>query len=278
VIWADQTWVDLTAVPEESVVVLPLASCEQHGLHLPVLTDTYIITHIAKKLEAAMPSKVWLMPTLWVGASHHHRAFPGTISLPETLYMQVVREMVECVLDSAVCHEGHNTRVLLLNGHGGNITPMQVMLNELAWARRDKPLAWVMQSTYWLMNADKFAALEGFETDRVTHACEFETSMMLSAKHDLVRMDRAKTQVSSFDNEYLVPSAARSSRVDASTAFHRRSNTGGLGKPEAATAEKGERIIDLVVDEVSEFIKTWLTWQTMPDLGPNDMGTGPGRG
>ncbi|MDP6126051.1 MAG: creatininase family protein, partial [Candidatus Latescibacteria bacterium] len=97
-IWADQTWVDLTAVPEESVVVLPLASCEQHGLHLPVLTDTYIITHIAKKLEAAMPSKVWLMPTLWVGASHHHRAFPGTISLPETLYMQVVRERVDCVL------------------------------------------------------------------------------------------------------------------------------------------------------------------------------------
>ena len=77
---------DLTApqirqVPRDGVVVVaPIAACEQHSLHLPTFTDTILVTAVAEGVEQRLPQQVLLLPTLWLGASHHHLRFGGTLS------------------------------------------------------------------------------------------------------------------------------------------------------------------------------------------------------
>ena len=74
----EMTWPLLREVRrEEVVVVAPIAACEQHSRHLPVFTDTILVTGVAEGVEKRLPSKVLLLPTLWFGASHHHLAFFG---------------------------------------------------------------------------------------------------------------------------------------------------------------------------------------------------------
>ena len=74
----ERRWVQ-TAEAADRVVVAPLGSLEQHGHHLPLLTDTLIITEIARRAEAEIGPEALFLPTLWLGASDHHRAFAGTV-------------------------------------------------------------------------------------------------------------------------------------------------------------------------------------------------------
>ncbi|MEO2045830.1 MAG: creatininase family protein [Pirellulales bacterium] len=97
-------------------------SAEQHGHHLPLLTDTYLVTEVAERVEQTLLDKVLLTPTLWLGASDHHLDFPGTISVPNTFYVEMIKNMVRCFVKAGF------RRVLLLNGHGGNIAPGEVRL------------------------------------------------------------------------------------------------------------------------------------------------------
>jgi creatinine amidohydrolase len=72
----ERNWLEAKALTNR-VVVLPLGSHEQHGHHLPLLTDTVIGTEIARRAEAELGDEALFLPTLWVGASDHHRAFPA---------------------------------------------------------------------------------------------------------------------------------------------------------------------------------------------------------
>ena len=97
--YGDCRWVDIEATnKEEVVVVCPVAALEQHGHHLPLLTDTYLVTEVAERVEKALPEKVLLTPTLWMGSSDHHLDFPGTVSLPASLYVEVLKQTVRCFI------------------------------------------------------------------------------------------------------------------------------------------------------------------------------------
>ena len=77
--YGDNCWPDIEASDKDKIVVVPLASLEQHGHHSPLLTDTYLCTAVAERVEALMPDDIYLLPTLWVGASDHHLEKPGTV-------------------------------------------------------------------------------------------------------------------------------------------------------------------------------------------------------
>ena len=68
-----------------TVVVMPIAACEQHSRHLPVCTDTVLVTGVAEGVERRLPQQVLLLPTLWLGASAHHLRFGGTLSGPTSI-------------------------------------------------------------------------------------------------------------------------------------------------------------------------------------------------
>jgi len=119
----EMTAPELRRVPRDrSVVVLPIAACEQHSDHLPTLTDTLLVTAVAEGVEEHLRGEVLLLPTLWLGASHHHLRFGGTLSVPVDIHVTLLAELLTPLLDDGYL------RVLLLNGHGGNIDTMQTAL------------------------------------------------------------------------------------------------------------------------------------------------------
>src|SRR2546421_4444753 len=158
---------------QAKVIVAPLGSLEQHGHHLPLLTDTLIITEIARRAEAELGDEALFLPTQWLGASDHHLAFPGTVSAGNDHYVHLLEDIVECLIRAGF------RRIFLLNGHGGNITPGRQALYNVQLRHRGEPDLYLAFSSWLAIAAEQIATIQDLETKSVTHACEQETSMIL---------------------------------------------------------------------------------------------------
>src|SRR5579871_3298673 len=93
----ERNWTEIANLTEK-VVVLPLGSLEQHGHHLPLLTDSMIGAEIARRAEAELGDTALFLPMLWVGASDHHRAFSGTVSVSNAVYVDLLVDMLESLI------------------------------------------------------------------------------------------------------------------------------------------------------------------------------------
>ncbi len=252
--YGDCRWIDIDAVDKDHVVVVcPTASMEQHGHHLPLLTDTYLVTEVAERVQRKLSDKVLLTPTLWLGASDHHLDFPGTVTVPNTLYVEMVKNIVRCFVKAGF------RRMLFLNGHGGNMAPGEVAITEMSNSTDECDGAMVVFSSYWTIAGPAFEPRKhGIESPEVTHACEYETSMMLATHHNLVRMEDAKAGPPVIDSPFF--HSERGSRVSLASRFHRLTATGAMGQPHLGTPQKGESLLSAAADEVAAFIDDFLTW------------------
>src|SRR6516162_4368695 len=168
--FSEMTWPLLREVPREQTLILaPIAACEQHSRHLPTYTDTLLVTAVAEGVEARLPREVLLLPTLWFGASGHHLRFGATLSAEVETHITML-----CDLLTPLLEDGYQ-RVLVLNGHGGNIDTMQMALRRLQPRWRERALA---AASYWDLAAKELAALAEGARKSMGHACELETAMM----------------------------------------------------------------------------------------------------
>src|SRR5262249_43458995 len=175
----DMTMPMLRQVPRDSTVVIaPIAACEQHSRHLPTFTDTLLVTAVAEGVEQRLPKQVLLLPTQWMGASHHHLRFGATLSADVDVHIDMLVELVTPLLE-----DGHK-RLLILNGHGGNIDTMHVALRRIQPRFQDRILS---AASYWELASKELAELGQGPRKSMGHACEYETSMMLALRPDLVR-------------------------------------------------------------------------------------------
>src|SRR3954452_225567 len=139
--FAEMTWPRLREVPRDrTVVVAPIAACEQHSRHLPTFTDTILVTAVAEDVEQRLPRHVLLLPTQWFGASSHHLRFGATLSAEVDTHIDMICDLLRPLLD-----DGYK-RLLVLNGHGGNIDTMQVALRRLQARYTDRQLT---AASYW---------------------------------------------------------------------------------------------------------------------------------
>src|SRR5437016_5272873 len=114
--FVDMTWPEIRRIDRQhSVVLCPIAACEQHSHHLPTFTDTILVSAVAEGVEQAAGAITLLLPTLWLGASHHHLRLGATLSVDATSHAQILAGMLAPLLDDGF------KRILILNGHGGNI-------------------------------------------------------------------------------------------------------------------------------------------------------------
>ena len=167
-----------------ALVVLPTGAIEQHGPHLPVVVDTVAVTHLARGAaeRASKEVPVIVTPTMQFGVSHHHMGFAGTLSLPSTVYIDVLRELVRDLYR-------HGARkVVLVNGHGGNQNPNGVVVQAIV---HDEGLDMALASlSYWSVPITRKDGTKG--TISPGHAGHFETSLMLALRPDLVQLDRRR--------------------------------------------------------------------------------------
>jgi creatinine amidohydrolase len=243
--WASLKAADLRDLAQrDTVVILPVAAIEQHGPHLPVMVDTLLCTEIAtraaKKANERQPAVV--APTVWSGLSEHHMPFGGTFTLDFSTFHAVLRCLCSCVE-----RQGFK-RALLLNGHGGNDFALRVVVEQLAHELKMT----LATATYWHLAAD---AIRGIleRQDNVRHACEAESSMVLALRPELVdssRFEEAKTA----EERGGPPGTYRWS------SFVARTRSGAIGDPTAASAEKGERLLEAAADAVAGLILNREFW------------------
>lgn len=235
---AEMTWRRIRESLDDGVrtVLLGVGAIEQHGPHLPVLSDALIARTLADRVGTRIP-RVLVGPVLELGVSPHHMAFPGTITIPADLYVEHVGRYV-----SSLAAHGFE-RVFAFSGHGGNFAPLARLRDETG-GRIDG----VEFVPYTDLEAVIAAFASATAADGITaaasgrHAGDAETSMLLALCPELVEMDRAEVGfMGSYDAE---PSPFEG--------VHLLAPNGILGDPRAATAERGERCLraweDLLVD------------------------------
>jgi creatinine amidohydrolase len=224
-----------------ALVLAPIAAVEQHSRHLAVLTDTVLVTGVAEGVEKRLPDAVVLLPTLWFGASHHHLRFGATLSASVDTHIAMLCDLLTPLLDDGW------KRLLILNGHGGNIDTMQTALRRLQPRYRDRVLS---AASYWDLAVKELAALAEGPRKAMGHACEFETSMMMALRPDLVRRDQIH------DDPPRDDPALRGLYL--AEDMKQRTDHGAVGYPELATAEKGRAFLAAAVNRTAEVAEALL--------------------
>jgi creatinine amidohydrolase len=233
--FAEMTAPEIRALDRDAtLVVAPIAACEQHSLHLPVFTDSILVGAVADGVERAMADRVLLLPVLWLGASQHHLPFGGTLTATLPTYEQVLVELLEPLL-----RDGFR-RLMYLNGHGGNIDPFRVALRRLDAAF---PGSVLVGAAYWDLASAELAALCRGPLKQVGHACEIETSMVMHLRPDLVRTELIR------DDPRTTPASLAG--LTWSRDFRRLTDHGAVGYPEQADADRGLLMLDAVVARVA---------------------------
>lgn len=184
IIWADADRETLRELLPEALVLLPIGATEQHGPHLATGTDALlastVTTRAADLADATRPLIV--APPLPFGASDHHLEFGGTLSLsPETL-LAVLNDMAR-----SIAVQG-GRRLVLINGHGGNIGVCKTFAG-IAPTRHHINVAYV---DYWRL-------IGSGETNIPGHAGEFETSMVMALRPELVRARHKRDEPPTFE-------------------------------------------------------------------------------
>jgi creatinine amidohydrolase len=250
---ANLTWPDVQSLPfDRTIVVLPTGSIEQHGPHLPVSVDTDLVSAIASGVERKLPDNILLLPTLWPGLSTHHNAFPGTMDVAQSHYIQLITD-----LGLSIARMGAK-KVFILNGHGGNDTPLRAALRELKTSVPDVRFVF---ASYWTLAAKAFKEIRTSEMGGMAHACEMETSMMLHLHPEKVRMHLAKRDGPKHQDVYRKADMQFARPVFFVNEFNEVSASGVVGHPDLATAEKGKRFYESAVASVVEFLEHFQTWE-----------------
>jgi creatinine amidohydrolase len=232
---AEMTWPEMAKVDRERTVLLaPYAACEQHGPHLPFFVDTLLCTAVAEGVERALPERVLLLPTQWLGASAHHLPFFGTLTADLDQHVQLMVHPLSHYL------AGGWRKVFILNGHGGNIDTYHLALRAL---HERFPEAELLAASYWELAHREIARHLTGPRKSVGHACEAETAMMLAVRPDLVRMDQAE--------DCHLTTAAALNGAYVPTNMQGRTRRGVVGYPTRATAEQGQAMLRDVIARVA---------------------------
>lgn len=267
--WETLTSPALNAIDRrDAVVVLPVGSVEQHGRHLPLGCDTMLAEAVAveaaRRADGVPPTLV--LPPPWYGFSAHHMSLPGTVTLGSATVIALIKDICESV-------RAHGfRRVLLLNGHGGNVSILDVVANDLGHAWHGQ--ARIATATYFRLVAHRAAEFRESAPGGMGHAGEFETSLMLHLKAELVHADRAATCYPDAGSDYLDTDLFGSRRAGTYLDFRDLSPTGTLGDPTLASAEKGARIFGICADEVLAFVRDFATWAIPEDRRAEDRREG----
>ncbi|MDY0406310.1 creatininase family protein [Virgibacillus sp. 179-BFC.A HS] len=180
--WNEMTREEIEASCE-NLVIITIGATEQHGSHLPVSTDNFIVETIAKESVRRSNEQIPIIlgPHIPFGFSHHHFLYAGAISLSIQTLLTVLKEIVESMVKSGF------TKIFILNSHGGNDEIIRLAAKEIGYVHDVN----IGAASYWSIAKDKFTVyLANTGLYDVGHAGQFETSLMMAIEPALVHMDR----------------------------------------------------------------------------------------
>jgi creatinine amidohydrolase len=253
-LWAELTTKDFEGLdPEKTIAVLPVAATEQHGPHLPLMTDTAIAEGMIALLRERLPPdlRVLVLPIQSIGKSNEHILSPGTLTLSAETLLRVLVEIGESV------HRAGVRKLVLVNSHGGNASVIVTATRELRVR-----LGMLAVATHWRWFGLPDGVYDAVEAKHGIHAGDIETSVMLKFRSDLVRMDKAKDFVSSaiaMEKEFKHLSSSGTHAFGwIAQDLHPE---GPAGNAAIATAAKGARTAEHQVDGFIDLLRDVMKFE-----------------
>jgi creatinine amidohydrolase len=216
--------------------VIPLGSTEQHNEHLHMIHDTASALFVAERAARALHPAVVVATPLAIGVSEHWMDHKGTLTTRPEIFVELLHDVCDSLRRHGI------TRLLALNGHAGNIKPVQDRIDDLR-ARLGPTVAFRFHS-YWEAYTEDLVQAQMTSGRCPGHASEFETSFALAAFPERVTWEGVD-----YDTARLTirsPEAARQDRE-----FHEEAKL--------ATAPKGQAMIDAAVAWTTERVRELLT-------------------
>jgi creatinine amidohydrolase len=230
----EMTWPEVEAELDRGrdTVVIAFGATEQHGRHMPLATDALIGDHFAR--EVAERLDAFVAPTVRVGCSRHHLDFPGTLSVEDETFHAVVGDLVRSL---ALAGFG---RIVLIPTHGGNFGPLAAAVEKIDKLDRARVVA-LTDLSVLLQIATAGAEEHGVPLEEGgLHAGEWETSMLLAIREDLVRMGDAEPGYTG-EMQHAIERMLSDGRVKDF------SENGAIGDPTRASAEHGRRYWEIAI-------------------------------
>ncbi|MBD2095318.1 creatininase family protein [Trichocoleus sp. FACHB-591] len=231
------TWTEIQAMPDKANVVLvqPLGAIEQHGPHLPLIVDAAIggavLGKALQQLEASVPA--YALPPLYYGKSNEHWHFPGTITLSAQTLLATISEIAESVYRAGF------RKLVLLNSHGGQPQVLEIAARDLHVKYEDFS---VFPLFVWQAPHIAKELLNPQELKLGIHAGDAETSLMLAILPKQIRMEKAIAEYPPEQPEGSLLSIE--GKLPFAWTTRDLSQSGVIGDPTTASAEKGDRLLE----------------------------------
>ena len=261
--YAEMIWNECQeAAQSGKVAVLPVATYEDHGPHLPIDTDVVLCNGICERAVAQIPEQAVLIPPVNHGYSPHHMDFHGTITIRWDTFINYVKDVC-----CSLVHHGF-VRILVVNGHGSNSSPLDLSARLTNVEYEGKTLCAMVN--HWDLRQVREAGQRIRESSHggTAHAGEFETSLYLALRPELVCMDRAVDVRSplppSFQIDLLAGTHPEGSAAHLTPYWSSQTPNGVLGDATLATRAKGEQFLSAAVQGLVDLIRELHTTPVPP--------------
>lgn len=257
-LYDELTWPEIReVVKEDRVVLIPTATLEDHGHHLPINTDVVIAQEVTRRAAERVPEDVLLMPLSPHGYSPHHADFPGGVYIEGQTFLNYMLDITDSLI-------GHGfRRILIYNTHGSN-TPWVDIVARLTVMNHPGQEVWCSVANPRGLPEYNRRLQEILEVrGGSSHAGETETSLMLVLRPDLVEMTKAKREMPLWSTGADVGAGPEADRpfIWGGEWWSAMTESGVMGDPTVATKEKGEKLLENSVSALVTIIKAARAWE-----------------
>jgi len=248
--FADKNWVELQKmIKKKALVILPVGTIEEHGMHLPVNTDVVIAEEVARRIGEEMRKRIPLlvMPAVWSGYSAKEMSrWPGTIRVRARVVMDTIFDICSSLIDMGF------KKIVIINAHGHHTELLRLAAREIA----DKYGVYIAVTDPAVMAKDEMQKIRISKRGGAIHGGEYETSLMLYLNQPVDMKKATGQDIMRYHSRfYAGDNFAAPNRVFWSTWGIQKSKTGIYGDPTVATSQTGKRLMEAILKNYIAFIR-----------------------